>query len=141
MTDTAVEAQDANDADFQDIDGDGDDDVLMADTDSVELFNISSGGALSFKSPPNYEAPGGIGVDGEATNTYKVVVQASDGGTSNNRAEEMEYLTWFKITVMVTDVEESGSVSLEIDQPKPPMLLSRPSRPACPWCSPKSADR
>ena len=128
--------------DFQDIDGDGDDDVLMADTASGELFDISSGGALSFKSPPNYEAPGGIEVvGGEATNTYKVVVQASDGGTSNNRAEEMEYLTWFKITVMVTDVEESGSVSLEIDSADTPMLLSRPSRPACHWCSPKSADR
>ena len=38
-----------------------------------------------------------------------------DGGTSNNRAEEKEYLTWFKVTVMVTDVEEDGSVSLSID--------------------------
>ena len=37
-------------------------------------------------------------------NVYRVVVQASDGGT-------METLNWFKVTVTVTDVEEVGKVT------------------------------
>ena len=120
LTDTEVLAQVANNANFQDIDGDGEDDVLMADTVDAPYFSISSGGALNFKSPPNYEAPrvGALGPGN--TNTYRVVVQASDGGTSNDRAAEKEYLTWFKVTVMVTDVEEDGSVRLDIDSNDPP---------------------
>ena len=139
LTDTQADFQTAIDPNFQDIDGDGDDDVLEADTLDAPHFSISSGGALSFKSPPNYEMP--LGADN--TNTYRVVVQASDGGTSNDRAEEMEYLTWFKVTVMVTDVEEDGSVRLDIDSTDepadadaftpftPPVLLVQPqvSRP------------
>ena len=84
--------------------------------------------------------PRGVGPLGaDNTNTYRVVVQASDGGTSNDRAEEMEYLTWFKVTVMVTDVEEDGSIRLDIDDSAttpapdatfspftPPVLLVQP---------------
>ena len=39
----------------------------------------------------------------DPTNTYHVVVQASDGGT-------MEALNWFKVTVTVIDVEEDGKL-------------------------------
>ena len=115
LTDDNDTAQEPNTSDFQDIDGDGDDDVLMSDTADAAQFSISSGGALGFKSPPNFEMPRGTALDTDNTNTYRVVVQASDGGTSNDRAEEKEYLTWFKVTVMVTDLEEDGSVSLSID--------------------------
>ena len=42
---------------------------------------------------------------GEAnTNTYRVVVQASDGGVGS-------FVNWFKVTVNVTDLEEPGMVT------------------------------
>ena len=41
-------------------------------------------------------------------NEYKVVVQASDGGT-------MQAIAWFKVTVMVTNEEEDGKVSWTVD--------------------------
>ena len=72
-------------------------------------------------------------------------MQASDGGTSNNRALEMEYLTWFKVTVIVTDVEEDGSVSLDRRFGRPPDDINatfdalHASRAL--ECSPKLADR
>ena len=74
LTDTDGSAVEANLLNFQDIDGDGDDDVLEADTIDAPHFSISSGGALSFKSPPNYEAPP---TSNAVDNTYRVVVQAS----------------------------------------------------------------
>ena len=37
-------------------------------------------------------------------NTYRVVVQASDGGVDS-------HANWFKVTVNVTDVEEDGAVA------------------------------
>ena len=104
--------------------------IKVDDTDLTEDdvadegdFSISADGVLTFKSPPNFEAPRDADADNDGTpdngetsdNTYNVVVQASDGGTSNNAAAAMEYLTWFKVTVKVTDLEEKGSVSLRID--------------------------
>ena len=74
-------------------------------------------------------------------NTYQVVVQASDGGTSNLRSNETEYLTWFKVTVMVTDVEEAGSIKLNphafTDSPGDPVdrCVARRYIGAAPrWC-------
>ena len=57
--------------------GDADTGEVTADdmVDNVH-FMISSDGVLSFKSPPDYEAP--RGEDTSANNTYKVVVVASD---------------------------------------------------------------
>ena len=99
----------------QDIDGDGTDDVVPADTTDFGDFKISADGVLSFSNPPNYEMPTG-GADDTASladrNVYSVVVQASDGGTSNNANIAMKYLTWFKVTVRVTDVEEPGRLAL-----------------------------
>ena len=71
----------------------GDDDVVDHDD-----FDISQDGVLTFASPPSFEAPTG-GTDGDS-NTYKVVVQASDGGQTAQRS-------WFKVTVTVTNVEEA----------------------------------
>ena len=95
--------------DEQDIDGDGPenaDDVADADVADAEHFAINSDGELSFTSPPNFEAPSGEG--GTTSNTYKVVVQASDGGATS-------WVNWFKVTVIVTDLEEPGSVSWMVD--------------------------
>ena len=87
-----------------------------------EDFKIVDG-VLSFKSSPSFETPKGgatnltlEGTPGDGTNTYKVVVQASDGGTSNDNTpetgESMNFLSWFKVTVTVMDVEEKGSITL-----------------------------
>ena len=68
---------------------------------------------LSFKSSPSYEnAHGGQLESDEASNgsnEYKVVVRASDGG---------ETYAYHKVTVMVTNVEEPGTVKLSALQPQ-----------------------
>ena len=87
----------------QDIPGEGDDDgtdddVAEADIADAGAFKISDAGVLTFDEAPDYENPADAGTNNE----YKVVVQASDGTE----------MSWFKVTVEVTDVEEEGSVKL-----------------------------
>ena len=79
------------------------DDVEDADIADRALFEVE-GGVLSFMEPPNFESPG----DADTDNNYKVVVQASDGG-------DTEWVQYFKITVIVLDEEETGTVSWMID--------------------------
>ena len=64
------------------------------------LFEISSDGALSFKSSPNYESPADEGGD----NVYNVTVNRSGGSLD--------------VVVTVTNVDETGSVSLDDLQPQ-----------------------
>ena len=66
------------------------------------LFEIDQNGVLSFKTPRSHE-------DESATSdeNYRVVVQASDG--SNNG--------YFKVTVNVTDVEETGKITWTVAPP------------------------
>ena len=98
-------------------DGDTTDDVDIAEADAADAgdFKISRDGVLSFKSPPNFEsANGGQAETAEespatGSNTYKVVVRASDGG---------ETYAYHKVTVMVTNVEEPGTVMLSALQPQ-----------------------
>jgi serralysin len=59
-------------------------------------FNITSGGALSFVAPPNFEVPS----DANGDNVYVVVVQASDGGLTTVQA----------ILVTVTPVNDINPV-------------------------------
>ena len=74
-------------------------------------FDISGNGELTFRSPPDFENPFD---DTENTaeaagdNTYNVVVQASDRGN-------MDQHNWFKVTVTVTNVDETGQVKLTAD--------------------------
>ena len=83
----------------------------MADTATWTLegtdasdFDIT-GGVLTFNAAPDYENPmGGANND---SNTYMVTVKASAGG-------EMEMM---EVTIMVTDEEETGSVSLSPESP------------------------
>ena len=82
------------------------DDVKAADIVDHADFKISQDGVLTFASQPSFEDPkGGTGGD---SNTYKVVVQASDGGKTAQ-------LSWFKVTVTVTNVEEPGKVTWTVD--------------------------
>ncbi|MFC7335057.1 DUF4347 domain-containing protein, partial [Rhodocista pekingensis] len=63
------------------------------------LFNInSSTGALTFKSAPDFEAPG----DNGANNTYEVIVKASDG---NGGADSQT------VNVTVTNVNEAPTLT------------------------------
>ena len=89
-------------------DDDMEDDVGDDDVADFADFEIEDG-VLTFaigadKEPPDFESPADEGVNNE----YKVVVQASDGGT-------MQAIAWFKVTVMVTDEEEDGKVSWTVD--------------------------
>ena len=62
----------------------------------------STGGMLKFKSAPDYEMPRGQAMSDANTNTYMVTVKASAGG-------EMDTLA---VTIMVTNEEEDGTVTL-----------------------------
>ena len=70
-------------------------------------FDIDEG-VLTFKSPPDFESP--QGGDGGNSNTYEVTVQASDGGANTTATEE--------VMIEVTNVEESGTVTLSTLQPQ-----------------------
>ena len=56
-------------------------------------------GELTFADSPSFEGNSASGDD-----KYQVVVQVSDGGVDS-------HVNWFKVTVNVTDVEESGTVA------------------------------
>ena len=71
--------------------------------DDAGDFRISSAGVLTFRTTPNYEAPADVGTD----NVYQVTVEANDGTNSNTRA----------VTVMVTNVNEDGMVTLSSQTP------------------------
>jgi serralysin len=61
------------------------------------LFTINSAGVVSFKSPPNFEAPG----DADANNVYAITVSAFDGVNTTSQA----------VSITVTDVNEAPSFS------------------------------
>ena len=79
---------------------------LMTGDDSV-LFNIASG-VLTFKESPNFEETG-------TDNMYSVTVQATD---ATNRMGTKT------ITVKVTNVDESGKVSLSALRPQSGVVLT-----------------
>ena len=58
-------------------------------------FSITSGGALSFVTPPDFEAP----TDANFDNVYVVIVQASDGAGGNETQA---------ILVTVTNVNDNS---------------------------------
>ena len=94
-------------------------DVDDADIADADHFMINSDGVLNFKFPPDYESPMG-GADN--TNTYNLVVVASDDapGADDGITSEADKIkmAYKKVTVMVTDVDEPGMVSLSAQQPQ-----------------------
>ena len=74
-------------------------------------FSISANGVLSFNFPPDYEAPPTT-TNTAAPNTYRVVVVAADEplGAANRE------LGYKKVTVNVTNVEETETVTLSLRQ-------------------------
>ena len=78
---------------------------LVASNDDAEDsadFKISDDGVLEFRNKPDFENPVDAAPPNQPNNEYKALVQASDGTR----------MSWFKVAVMVTDVEEEGSVKL-----------------------------
>ena len=102
-------------------------DMDFTESDAAD-FKISMDGVLNFKSPPDYENPMG----GTATNTYNIVVAASDdapGATTDGEVPaadnpNLPNMTYHKVTVEVTDVDEDGSVSLSTLQPQAGIALN-----------------
>ena len=102
----------ADDAAFTDIEG-----VADADAADAADFTIDKDGMLRFAigDPPDFENPMGSNSDNAAcdiaatpnpcTNTYKVVVSATDSGKTGYK----------KVTVMVTNVAEKGEVTWTTD--------------------------
>ena len=61
--------------------------------DDAALFDLSSGGMLTFRNSPDYENP----MDANTDNTHRVTLKASDGTNTDTH----------NVTVMVTDVDEA----------------------------------
>ena len=82
-------------------------DLIPADTADRANFDISLAGVLRFKEDmlPDFESPASTN---ETRNTYKVVVKASDGGMET-------WVQYFRVTVIVTDLEETGKVTWTVD--------------------------
>ena len=96
--------------------------VTVEDVADHADFMINSDGVLSFKFSPDFESPMGGGVVADTnTNTYKVVVVASDDAPG---AGEMIEMAYEKVTVMVTDVDEMGMVTLSAEQPQASVELT-----------------
>lgn len=79
-------------------DPDGDPVSLTLTGDDAASFAIGSGGAVTFKTPPNYD----LFADGNGDNSYAVVAQASDGRGGSARTS---------ITVSVTNQREGIRVT------------------------------
>ena len=91
-------------------------DLVPADAADAAEFSISSDGVLSFKFSPDYEMPRGTAFDDtDNTNTYNVVVVASDDPTG---AGDMIKMGYKKVTVNVTNVQETETVTLSAQKPQ-----------------------
>ena len=73
-------------------------------------FSLESG-VLAFNSPPDYETP----PDGNTDNEYEVTVTASDGSGNGEMLE---------VTVVVTNVDEPGTVTVPTQQPQEEVALT-----------------
>ncbi len=78
-------------------DPDGDDVTWSVVGTDAARFSISTAGAVSFKSSPDYESPN----DGDDDNVYELTVRASDGSLTST----------LDVEITVTNVNESGSIT------------------------------
>ena len=86
-----------------------------------EDFEIdSSTGVLTFKTPPDFEAPG----DTDTRNTYNVTIQAADDKSGAPDEDGREDPVTLTLEVTVTDVEEAGVVTLTTLQPQEGVEIS-----------------
>ena len=74
------------------------------DGDDKEKFYLSASGELTFRNPPDFEAPADTGGD----NVYQITVEASDDNNTGS----------LPVTITVANVDEDGTVTLSSDQPQ-----------------------
>ena len=93
--------------------------IIVADAADDSDLSISMDGVLTFNFPPDYEMDrdGNNNVD-SADRTYKVVVVSSDNAPGAQTTAMRIMMAYHKVTVMVTDVDEDGTVSLSALQPQ-----------------------
>ena len=95
-------------------DPDGAGDLTVADNADAASFTIDEDGMLKFSIPPDFENP----ADSNATdNTYKVVVVACDVALVSNACPDTGEAGYHKVTVMVTNMNEPGKVTLATSTP------------------------
>ena len=82
-------------------------DLVAADVADSALFEISKSGELTFMDAPDFEAP--IGGTADNSNTYMLVVAASDGAVTGYKAVEVE----------VTNEEETATTGIEMSSLQP----------------------
>ena len=94
--------------------------VAFADHANNARFTISSSGALKFMTPPDYERPNGADISEDNTNTYKVVVFASDDASNIGAATytDTAKISGRKFTVQVTNASETGKVTIDRRYPQ-----------------------
>ena len=83
----------------------GDDVVLTLSGTDAAAFSLSAARAVTFKAVPNFEAP----KDAGKNNVYNITVVATD---SDGQTDEMD------VIVTVTNVDEAGTVTLSLLQPR-----------------------
>ena len=101
----------AADADFSAVDG-----IDTADAVDADHFEIDKDtGVLTFMAEdgPDFEMPRGIAISTSNTNTYKVVIAASDG---TGEAAQMDY---HAVTVEVENVDEAATTTIELSSLQP----------------------
>ena len=86
--------------------------LSLQGADAGKFRIADDGGALTFRDAPNYEAPTDAGAD----NVYNVTVVATDDGVESDGRSKMTAMR--QVTIMVTNEEEDGTVSLSTRQPK-----------------------
>ena len=103
----------------------------IADHDDFTITSVGGAATLSFKFPPDYEDPEGgeprNANEYHETNIYKVVVVAADdvpgAAEDSDGTTDIREKTYYKLTIMVTDVDEDGMVALSSQQPQEDVML------------------
>ena len=85
-------------------------------------LSISASGVLSFNIPPDFEAPQG-GQNGDS-NTYNVVVVASDDAPDADVSADAPKMGYKKVTVNVTNVQEAETITLSARQAQVAVALT-----------------
>ena len=88
--------------------------LVDADFENNADFSISADGVLTFNIRPDHEAPVDDDTPADADNVYNIVVVASDDAPGAAGA----MMGYKKVVVTVTDVDESGIVTLSSLQPQ-----------------------
>ncbi len=110
---TAVDPEGATPIAWDIVEGAGDPDaggdLTAADNADAASFEIGEDGMLKFSSPPDFENPAATNA---TNNTYKVVVVACDVALESDACPATGQAGYHAVTVMVTDVDEGGEITL-----------------------------